>query len=82
MEAAVIDAGLLPLRSSLEGMGRVASTISMFWEASFSFGGSLGAFGGKGRLEARGIGEVYCLLSVLGMLCSLGGDVGCGKSFG
>ena len=50
MEAAVIDAGLLPLRSSLEGMGRVASTISMFWEASFSFGGSLGAFGGKGHL--------------------------------
>nr|POE46494.1 hypothetical protein CFP56_70066 [Quercus suber] len=28
-------------------MGRVASTISMLWEASFSLWGSLRAFGGK-----------------------------------
>ena len=47
MEAAVVDAGPLPLRSSLEGMGRVASTIFMLWGASFSLGGSLGAAGGR-----------------------------------
>ena len=55
MEAAVIDAGLLPLRSSLEGMGRVASTISMFWEASFSLGGSLGVSGGRGAFGATSL---------------------------
>ena len=47
MEAAMVDAGPLPLRSSLEGMGRVASTISMLWEASFLLGGSLGASEGR-----------------------------------
>ena len=44
MEAAVVDAGPLPLRSSLEGMGRVANAISMLWEAFFSLGGRV--FGG------------------------------------
>ena len=47
MEAAMVDAGPLPLRSSLEGMGRVARTIFMLWEASFFLGGSLGAAGGR-----------------------------------
>ena len=42
MEAAVVDAGPLPL------MGRVASTIFMLWEASFSLGGG-GVFGGGER---------------------------------
>lgn len=41
MEAIVGDAGPLPLRSSLVGMGRVASTISMLWEASLLGGGGL-----------------------------------------
>ena len=45
----MVDAGPLPLRSSLEGMGRVTSTISMFWEAFFSLGGSLGASRGRGH---------------------------------
>ena len=81
MEVAVVDADPFPLRSSLEGMGRVASMISMFWETSFSLKGSLG------HLEVGGIlghflGKVCCLLSVLRLLCHLGGDVGCGKSFG
>ena len=47
MEATVVDSGPLPLRSSLEGMGRVVRTISMLWEASFSLKGSLGAAEGR-----------------------------------
>ena len=43
----MVDAGPLPLRSSLKGMGSVASTISMLWETSFSLGGSIGATGGR-----------------------------------
>ena len=43
MEAVVEDAGPLPLKSSLVGIGRVASTISILWEASFSLRESLGA---------------------------------------
>ena len=38
----MVDAGPLPLRSSFEGMGRVASTIYILWEASFSLGGLFG----------------------------------------
>ena len=45
----MVDARPLPLRSSLLGMGRVASMISMLWEASFFLGGSLGAAGGRGH---------------------------------
>ena len=40
------DVGPIPLKSSLIGIGRVARTISMLWEASFSLEGSLGATGG------------------------------------
>ena len=40
------DAGPLPLGSSLASIGRVARTISMLCEASFSLKGSLGAVGG------------------------------------
>ena len=47
MEATVMDVGPLPLRSSLKGMGRVASMIFMLWEAFFSLEGSLGASGGR-----------------------------------
>ena len=43
----VEDASPLPLRSSFVSMGRVASTMSMLWEASFSLEGSLGAAGGR-----------------------------------
>ena len=39
----MVEAGPLPLGSSFGGIGRVASTISMFLGASFSFEGSLGA---------------------------------------
>ena len=41
------DARPLSLRSSLVGIRRVARTISMLWEASFSLKGSLGTAGGK-----------------------------------
>ena len=50
MKAVIEDSGPLPLRSSLVGIRRVASTISMLWECSFSWGGggvSLGAVGGR-----------------------------------
>ena len=47
MKAVIKDSGPLPLRSSLVGIRRVASTISMLWEASFSLEGSLGIAGGK-----------------------------------
>ena len=77
----MVDARPFPLRSSFLGMGRVASMISMLWEASFFLGGLWG------RLEVRGImghflGGFYCLFSVLGLLYHLGGDVGYGRSFG
>ena len=39
----MVKAGPLPLGSSIGGIGRVASTISMFLGAFFSFKGSLGA---------------------------------------
>ena len=42
MEAAVEDVGPLPLRSSLVGIGRVASTISLVWEACFPWRGLWG----------------------------------------
>jgi len=47
VEAAVMDVGPLPLRSSLKGMGRVANMIFMLWEAFFFLKGSLGASGGR-----------------------------------
>ena len=55
MVAAMEDAGPLPLSSSLAGTGRVASTISMLWEASFSLEGSLVVAGGKGASWATSL---------------------------
>ena len=51
VEAIVEDARPLPLRSSLVGIGRVARTIYMLWEASFSLKGFLGV--AKGWVASR-----------------------------
>ena len=78
------EAGPLPLRSSLVSIGRVASTISMLWEAFFSLEGSLGIAGGRVASWATSF-VAYVAFSVTSD-CSTslggGGDVGYRKSFG
>ena len=73
------DASPLSLRSSLVSMGRVASTISMLWEASFSFEGSLGAAGG--RLASWATSLVSTAFSAsLNYFASLGGMLVVGRA--
>ena len=73
MEAIVEDAGPLPLRSSLVGIGRVASTISILWEASFSLDGSLGAAGGWMASWATSLVTSASFLATLCCFVSLDG---------
>ena len=76
------DVGPLPLRSSSVGIGRVASTISMLQEASFSLEGSLGAVGGKVVSWATSLAMSAAFSTTSYCFASLGGgDVNCRKSF-
>ena len=67
------EAGPLPLRSSLVSIGRVASTISILWEASFSLEGSLGAVGGKLASSATSFVEFIAFSATLDCSASLEG---------
>ena len=79
VDAAMEEAGPLPLRSSLVSIGRVASTISMLWEASFSLEGSLGIAGGKVASWATSF-VVYVAFSVTSdCSTSLGGMLAIGR---
>jgi len=82
VEAVVEDAGPLPLRSSLVGIGRVASTISILWEASFSLEGSLEAAEGRVASWATSLVMSVAFSASLDCSTSLGGDVGYKKIFG
>ena len=67
------DAGPLPLRSSLVGIGRVAKTISMLWKASFSLEGSLRVAGGWAASWATSLVIFASFLATLGRSASLEG---------
>ena len=77
--AAAEDSGPLPLRSSLVGTGRVAKTISILWEASFSLGKSLGAVGGLvAAIAAEGL--VASGATLLVVFVSFSATPGCSAS--
>ena len=77
------DVGPLPLRSSLVGIGRVANTISILWEASFSLEGSLEAAEGRVASWATSLAMPAAFSTTSYCSASLGGrgDVDYRKSF-
>ena len=71
--ATVVEAGSLPLGSSLVGIGRVARTISMLWETSLFLEGSLGAAGGLVALKTTPLVVSFSFSATPTCSASLGG---------
>ena len=74
------DAGPLPLRSSLVDIGKVARTISMLWEASFSLEGSLGVAEGWMASWATSLVTSASFSAISGYSASLDGLLTVGRA--